>query len=151
MNVKPQAEIQAFLAPYASALGLEILDCKWDARTKTLSVTVDCENGVDMNLLETFHRSIDAPLDEFDPTYGEGYTLTCSSAGLDRPFLTPRDFERNLHKKVEVSLYAADEGKKYYEGELVSHDEESFTVLTEGREKRFSKSKTAKICLLIEV
>lgn len=151
MNIKPQAEIQAFLTPYGAALGLEILDCKWDARTKTLFVTVDCEEGVGIDLLERFHRSIDEPLDEFDPTFGEAYTLTCSSAGLDRPFCTMRDYERNLHKKIEVHLYAADEGKKYYEGELISHDEDSFLLLTEGKEKKFSKNKTAKVCLLIEV
>ena len=84
-----------------------------------------------------------------DPTFGAAYTLTCSSLGLDRPIKTDRDFARRLHEKVEVRLYAPVDGKKEYEGELLSFDEETFTILTDKGERTFEREKAAKVCLAI--
>lgn len=151
MKVKPSAEIQSFLQPIASRVGVEILEVKWDARTRSLTVVIDAEGGVDMNLCADFHNAIDEPLDELDPTFGEAYTLNCSSAGLDRPFKTDRDFQRHLGEEVEVHLYAAEDGKKEYEGELLSFDERCFTIATQKGERTFLREKTAKVCLRIEI
>ena len=115
MKVKTIEEVIAFLQPIAEAVGVEIVDAEWNMREKSLTVFIDREEGVDLITCEKFHRAIDAPLDELDPTFGEGYTLNCSSPGLDRPFKKPRDFERNMGKKVEVKLYAPVNGKKAFE------------------------------------
>jgi ribosome maturation factor RimP len=56
--------------------------------------------GVDLDACESFSRAIDAPLDEFDPTFGEPYTLNVSSLGIDRPFKTEQDFQDNLDGEV---------------------------------------------------
>lgn len=151
MKIKPTAEIAAFLQPIAECLGVEILEVKWDGRARALTVVIDAENGVDMNLCADFHRAIDAPLDELDPTFGEAYTLNCSSAGIDRPIKTDRDFQRRLGERVEVKLYAAEDGKKEFEGELLSFDEATFTIATDGGERTFLREKVAKVCLYIDI
>lgn len=151
MKVKPVADTVAFLAPIASEVGVEIVDAEWDMRTRSFTVFIDAEGGVDLNLCEKFHRAVDAPLDEFDPSFGESYTLNCSSPGLDRPFKTARDFEKHLGEKIEVRLYAPLDGKKYYEGVLLSFSEGAFTIATDKGEKTFQVEKTAKVCLCIEV
>lgn len=151
MKVKPIADTVAFLQPIAERVGVEIVDAEWDMRARALTVFIDAEGGIDLNLCEKFHRAIDEPLDEFDPSFGESYTLNCSSPGLDRPFKTALDFERHLGEKIELHFYAPFEGKKYYEGELLSYDGENVTVRTEGGDKTIPVSKTSKICLLIEV
>ncbi len=150
MKVKPIEEVIAFLQPIASAQGLEIVDAEWNMRTPSLTVYIDCEGGVDLNACEAFHRAIDEPLDELDPTFGEGYTLNCSSPGLDRPFKTARDFERNLGKKVEVKLYAPMKGKKLFEGVLEKYEGTTFTITADGAEEVFPLNKVAKICLAID-
>lgn len=151
MKVKPVSEIIEYLRPVAEEVGAEIVDAKWDLRNKALTVFIDAPGGVDLILCEKFHRAIDGPLDELDPTFGAAYTLNCSSPGLDRPFKTQRDYERHLGEKVEVHLYAPVDGKKYYEGELLSFDGECVTINTGKSEKTFPVAKTAKVCLLIEV
>lgn len=151
MKVKPIADTVEFLRPIADEVGVEIVDAEWDMRTSSFTVFIDAEGGVDLNLCEKFHRAIDAPLDEFDPSFGESYTLNCSSPGLDRPFKTERDFKKHMGEKVEVRLYAPLDGKKYYEGVLLSFKDGAFTVSTEGGEKTFPIEKTAKVCLCIEV
>lgn len=151
MKVKPIADIIAFLRPVAEETGVEIVDAEWDMRTRSLTVFIDADGGVDLNLCEKFHRAIDLPLDEFDPTFGESYTLNCSSPGLDRPFKTARDYEKHLGEKIEVHLYAPLNGKKYYEGVLLSYGNGVFVINSDGAELEFQTEKTAKVCLCIEV
>ena len=50
-----------------------------------------------------------------------------------------------------MRLYAPVDGKKEYEGELLSFDEKTFTILTDKGERTFEREKAAKVCLYIEV
>ena len=103
------------------------------------------ENGVDLDACEKFHNAINDPIDELDPSNGAPYTLNVSSPGLDRPFKTNRDFERNLGEEVEIKLFAPLKGKKFLEGFLTAFDENSVTVKIGNEELKLSKNKIAKI------
>lgn len=151
MKVKPIAEIMSFLAPIAEETGVEIVDASWSMRENSLTLFIDAPGGVDLNLCEKFHRAVDGPLDELDPTYGAAYRLNCSSAGLDRPFKTQRDYDRHIGEKVELHLYAPIEKKKYYEGVLLGYDGAAVKLLSDGKEVEFPMEKVSKVCLLIEV
>ena len=151
MKIKPLGEIVEFLQPVAKEVGVEIVDAAWDGRTHSLTVFIDMPGGLDLVTCEKFHRAIDGPLDELDPTFGAPYTLNCSSPGLDRPFKKEADYRLHIGEKVEVHLYAPIDGKKSYEGTLASYEAGSFTVETEKGPKTFEAQKCAKVCLLIEV
>ena len=151
MKVKPIEEVVSFLAPIAEETGVEIVDARWDLRAGSLSLFIDAEGGVDLLLCEKFHRAVDGPLDELDPTFGAPYTLNCSSAGLDRPFKTERDYLRHVGEKVEIHLYAPLEGAKYHEGVLLGLGEGCVRMEKEGKELSFPLEKVSKACLLIEV
>ncbi|MCQ2399217.1 MAG: ribosome maturation factor RimP [Clostridia bacterium] len=129
MKVKPVSEIKDFLAPIGESVGVEVVEVEWKGGDNpSLTVYIDREGGIDLDICEKFHRAIDAPLDELDPTYDQPYTLNCSSLGLDRPFKTDRDFEKNIGEEVEVKLYAAIKGKKYYEGVLTDAKAENIIL-----------------------
>lgn len=145
MNFKPIEEIRSFLEKFADPMGIEIVDVEFDKHTETLTVFIEIEGGVDLDTCEKFHNTINDPIDEFDPSYGQAYTLNVSSPGLDRPFKTPRDFERNLQKEVEVKLFAPLKGKKFLEGILSSYDGNAISLLTEKEEIKISLNKIAKI------
>ncbi len=151
VKVKPIAEILEYLRPIAEEVGVEMIDAEWDMRQRALTIYIDAECGVDLNLCEKFHRAIDEPLDELDPTFGAAYTLNCSSPGLDRPFQCERDFLRHMGEKIEIKLYAPENGKKTYEGKLLSFDGERIGIQTDDGEKVFLFEKTAKVCLAIEI
>ena len=151
MNVKPMKEVEAFLAPVAQSVGAELLEAVWNNRERSLTLYIDAPGGVDLDLCEAFHHAADAALDELDPTYGEAYTLNCSSPGLDRPFKTARDFERHLGEKIEVHLYAPYAGAKYNEGTLLSFENGVIRLGTNKGEIEIPFEKTSKVCLLIEV
>lgn len=153
MQVKSIEEIIAFLTPIAEEVGVEIVEAKWTTRVneRSLTVFIDAAGGVDLNLCEKFHRAIDEPLDDLDPTFGAAYTLNCSSAGLDRPFKTANDYNRHMGEMVEIHLYAAQDGKKIHEGKLFSYDGENVVIKSESGEKTFPVNKIAKACLYIEI
>lgn len=155
MNVKPISEIRAVLEEVAAPMGIEVVDVEFkQGKSPALTVYIDTENGVDLDTCEKYHRAIDLPLDELDPTFGGAYTLNVSSPGLDRPLKTERDFARVQGQKVEVKLYAPVMGKKYFEGTLAAFDANTVTVLCEekgvAQEYKFSLTQIAKMNRAIE-
>ncbi len=123
MKFKSAEEIRACLEPIAAEQGLTVCAVEFkNSDEPSLTVFIDKAGGVDLDACERFHNAIDAPLDELDPSYGEGYTLNVSSLGADRPFVTEEDFARHIGQKVEVKLASSVKGKKFFEGELVYYD-----------------------------
>lgn len=145
MKFKEAGEIAVFLKNTADSMGIEIVDVECNEKAASLTVYIETEQGVDLDTCEKFHNAINEPIDEFDPSFGQPYTLNVSSPGLDRPFKTYRDFERNLGKEIELKLYAPLKGKKFLEGVLDAFDENSVTVTVSGEQVKIARNKIAKI------
>lgn len=145
MKFKLVAEIREMLGGIAEGMNIEIVEVECNEKTAALTVYIETEAGVDLDTCEKFHNAIFEPIDELDPSYGEPYTLNVSSPGLDRPFKTARDFERNRNKEVEVKLYAPLKGKKFLEGVLEEFDENSVTVALQKETVKIPRNKIAKI------
>ena len=129
MKVKSVAEIAEFLNKIALPLGIEVVEVEFkQGKNPTMTVFINKEGGVDLDACELLHRAIDAPLDEFDPTFGQAYTLNVSSLGIDRPFKTEKDFLSHIGERVEVKLYASIRGKKFYDGILTAYDGKTATL-----------------------
>lgn len=143
MNFKPVAEIREYLEKIALPMGIEIVDV--ETKGDNLTVFIETENGVDLDTCEKFHNAIMEPIDELDPSYGAAYTLNVSSPGLDRPFVTAHDFQRNIGKEVEVKLFAPLKGKKLLEGVLEAFDENSVTIKLGEETEKINRTKIAKI------
>jgi len=151
MKVKNVEEIQAFLQPIAEENGAEIVEVEFkQGHSPALTVYIDAAGGVDLNLCEKVHRAIDPALDEFDPTFGEPYTLNVSSPGLDRPLKTERDFKRHMGEKMEVKLFAPLKGKKYFEAVLKGYDGKCVYLENGDGEWKLEQNKIAKISVAIE-
>lgn len=152
MKIKSIAEIEAAVKSAGEKMGIEVAEVVFKkGRAPALTVFIDREGGVDLDCCESFHRQIDALLDELDPTYGQPYTLNVSSLGLDRPFKTERDFERAFGQEVEIKLFAPMQGKKILEGILKQATGGCITVEAGGQDIKIEKSKIAKISKLIRV
>lgn len=124
-------EIKSLCEKYAAPLGIAVADVEFkQGKSPALTVFIDKAGGVSLDDCEKLHNAIFDPLDDLDPTYGQPYTLNVSSLGADRPFKTAEDFNSHIGKKVEVKLYAAVKGKKFYDGELISYDGERIVLKT---------------------
>ncbi len=119
-------EIFNAVDPKVRELGYETVavERRTEYGQKIITIIVDkVPQGVSLDDCEKIHYAIEPIVDELDPTNGQPYVLEISSPGLDRPFKTQRDFERNYGKEVEVKLYAPVKGVKTYEGILLERTE----------------------------
>ena len=129
MKVKSSKEIMDFCAPIAESVGVKVVDVEFkQGKNPALTIFIDKVGGVDLDACESFHRAIFEPIDELDPTFGAAYTLNVSSLGADRPFKSEEDFLSHIGQRVEVKLYASIRGKKFYDGILVSYNEQGITL-----------------------
>ena len=150
MKTKSMQELKNLLESIATPMGIEVVDVEFKmSKNPSLTVYIDTEEGVDLNTCESYHNAIDTPLDEYDFTNGEAYTLNVSSPGLDRPLKTERDFKKAMGKMVEIKLFAPIRGQKLFEGELIDFDANNVTVVIDGEQKKFNLSSIAKINLAI--
>lgn len=137
-------------------LGYELVDIEYKTMygDKHLTVYIASKSGANISLddCETVSNALDGPLDELDPTGNAPYCLDVSSPGLDRPFKTQRDYERNYGQMVEVKLFAplAGEKKKLYVGTLKSRTDEELTVETDEGELNIDNRKIALVRPYIE-
>lgn len=135
-------------------LGYELVDVEYKAQYGDMHLTVfiASEHGVSLDDCETVSNALDGPLDALDPTSGRPYHLDVSSPGLDRPFKTQRDFERNYGEKVEVKLFAPVKGTKIkqYEGTLVSRTDSELTLEVDGDQLVIENSLVAVVKPYIE-
>lgn len=151
MKTKSMDELRGLLVSIAQPMGIEVVDVEFKmSKNPSLTVFIDTEDGVDLDTCEKYHNAIDAPLDEFDFTFGALYTLNVSSPGLDRPLKTPRDFDRHLGEDMEIRFYASEKGKKYFEGKLVGYDENNVIIEMDGTEKKIPLTKIAKMNVAVK-
>ncbi len=129
MKVKSNQEILDFCAKIGETVGVRVIDVEFkQGKNPSLTIFIDKEGGVDLDTCEIFHNAINEPLDELDPTFGAAYTLNVSSPGADRPFKTEEDFNSHIGQMVEVKLYSAIKGKKFYEGVLQSYNGQCIVI-----------------------
>ena len=86
-------------------------------------VEVDRLTGVDVDFCAELNRFLVEKLDTVDPDY----SLEVGSVSLTDPFKTKMQYEKNLGHDVEVLVSTEGQSIKY-KGQLVSVDEETFSV-----------------------
>ncbi len=147
-------EIEKFIEPIVTNLGYEIVEVEFAKKYNgdNLTVFIAKQNGyIDINDCEIVHKAIDEPLDELDPTMGRPYTLNVSSAGIDRPIVTDKDFSRNLGEVLEVKLFQAIEKKKIFVGKLLTFDAETIELETENQTIKIERKMISKATKYIEI
>ena len=117
------------ILPTVNGLGCSLWDVEYvkEGARQILRVTIDKENGVDINDCESVHRGIDPILDEADPISVQ-YYLEVSSPGVERELTRPFHFEVCQGQKVDVKLFTAVNGQKQYAGTLNEYSEEKKTL-----------------------
>lgn len=80
-----------------------------------LRVVIDKPGGVDVATCEHISRKLNSALD----AYGDRYTLSVESAGLERPLLRPADYERFTGQNVKLTTSIVVRGAKTHRGKLL--------------------------------
>lgn len=137
-----------------SELGYELVDVEYKSMYGEMHLIVYIAGDHDISLddCERASNVLDGPLDALDPTESKPYCLDVSSPGLDRPFKTQRDFERNYGKMVEVKLFAPLPGTKtkLLVGALKSRTDGEVTIEADGKTTVIENSRVALVRPYVE-
>lgn len=139
--------VSELVSPVADEMGIIIWDVEFvkEGSKKILRITIDSEEGIDINTCETFHRTIDPMLDEADPI-DESYYLEVTSPGIEREIKTDAHIEMCLGEKVELKLYAPKNGSKAYTGILQGLSDEGKVIIDiNGESVDFDKKEISKM------
>ena len=117
-----EAEVEKIVEELLENTALELVAVDYvKERDWYLRVFIDKEGGVDLDDCQDLSRK----LEELIKT---SYILEVSSPGLDRELKKPRDFQREMGKDIDVSLFAPLDGKKVVTGPLSAYDGETINV-----------------------
>jgi ribosome maturation factor RimP len=130
--------VRAAVGPVLSHLALELFDLELvgSGRARTLRLTVDRAEGLDLDALAAASERVSATLDTADVISGP-YTLEVSSPGVERPLRRPDQFRRYVGTEVSVKSKEATSGARRHRGTLVEADDEGVVLDVEGERRRF--------------
>ncbi len=113
-----------------------LIEVKHHANNK-LEVFLECDTGVTFERCRQISRYLEGYLDA-EGWLGEKYVLEVSSPGVGRPLQLPRQYQLNIGRKMEVSMY---EGQSKT-GILAAVDEKSIVLEEKVKIKEGKKKKT---------
>lgn len=123
-----EAEVEKIVEELLENTALELVTVDYvKERDWYLRVFIDKEGGVDLDDCQDLSRKLEELLDAQD-LIKTSYILEVSSPGLDRELKKPRDFQREMGKDIDVSLFAPLDGKKVVTGTLSAYDGETINV-----------------------
>ncbi len=123
-----EAEVEKIVEELLENTALELVAVDYvKERDWYLRVFIDKEGGVDLDDCQDLSRKLEELLDAQD-LIKTSYILEVSSPGLDRELKKPRDFQREMGKDIDVSLFATLDGKKVVTGPLSAYDGETINV-----------------------
>ena len=123
-----EAEVEKIVEELLVNTALELVAVDYvNERDWYLRVFIDKEGGVDLDDCQDLSRKLEELLDAQD-LIKTSYILEVSSPGLDRELKKPRDFQREMGKDIDVSLFAPLDGKKVVTGPLSAYDGETINV-----------------------
>lgn len=70
---------------------------------KKIEVFIDSDEIVTFEKCKQLSRIVEAEIEE-NGWFGEKYTLDISSAGIGRPLKNPRQYKKNIGRKVDIKL-----------------------------------------------
>ena len=121
LKTMDKQQLQNWIEEYLNGTEYELITLNVSAENDIL-VEVDRLAGVDVDFCAELNRFLVEKLDAVCPDY----SLEVGSVSLTDPFKTKMQYEKNLGHDVEALV----DGKKY-RGQLVSVDEETFSVEVE--------------------
>ena len=152
-NASVAETVRSLAEPIAEELGVWIWDVEFvkEGARRVLRITIDSEEGVDIDDCEKMHRAIDPVLDEADPIE-EQYYLEVSSPGLERELKNADHIYACEGWDVEVRLYAPIDGSKIFRGVLLPLGENGeIRIDAEGSVKEFAPAAVAKLMTYFEL
>lgn len=101
-----------------------------------LRIYIDQQKGITLDDCAAVSHQVSGLLDVEDPIQG-AYKLEVSSPGLDRPLFHKRDFDRFSGRRVKLSLFRKQDGRRRFDGVLEGTGDDTVLLDIEGEKFEF--------------
>jgi ribosome maturation factor RimP len=146
-----ERDLERMVGPVVEAAGLELVDVTFrrEAGGKVLRITVDREEGLDLDAIARASERVSRRLDVegFDPG---PYRLEVSSPGVERPLRRRRDFARRIGETITVRTAEPADGGSVFTGSVVAAGEEDVTIATDAGERTFAYGEIASARVVVD-
>ena len=144
------SELKKLIETKLNTLGYDLVEFSFG--NDTLSVVVDKESEIDMDMIVEVTNALNSYLDELNP-FEKAYTLDISSLGAEKP-LKVEKLDAYVGKYVHVHLVNPIKGENIYEGDLMNVNQESISITYKNKTRsinlEIAKSNISKIRLAIK-
>ncbi|MHB9145913.1 MAG: ribosome maturation factor RimP [Symbiobacteriia bacterium] len=136
-------------APVALDLGLELVEVEYlrEGDRDILRITIDRDGALTHDDCQALSNAVSDKLDELDPI-PEAYDLEVSSPGVERPLKKDSDFTRFTGREVALHLFAAQAGRKSWQGVLRGLDGGEVVLETDTGSQRFPRQQISRAHLV---
>lgn len=140
--------LNELIEPIVSSLNYELYYLEYikEQNEYYLRVYIDKADGISLEDCEKVSRKISDMLDEKDPI-SDSYYLEVSSPGIERILYNDKHLNKYLNNTVIVKLAKLINGKRVYEGNLLSFDDNTVIIEVEGSNLIIERNKIKKIIL----
>jgi ribosome maturation factor RimP len=136
------------ITPIVTDKNLELYHIEYvkESGENYLRIYIDSQNGISLDDCEKVSRPVSDLLD-IDESIDEPYYLEVSSPGIERILYTDAHLTKYIGNEVQVKLLKLIEGKKIYEGNLVTFNPEEIVISFENNTFNIPKDKIKTISL----
>ena len=129
MKKSVKETVREAILPTVTELGYRLWDVTYAkvGADYHLEITIDNDEGININDCEKVHRAIDPIIDECDPIEGF-YYLDVSSPGAERDLRTDEHIRYCIGWRVEAKLFSQKDGRKSFVGTLVSYEDSTVSI-----------------------
>ena len=145
-------EVLHLAEPLAEEEGFEVVDveCLALGRRRVVRILLDRPEGIRISDCARFSRRMSDCLD-MNQTIRGHYNLEVSSPGIQRPLRTLQAVARFVGERAALSTHEPHDGRRNYEGEIVSPREGQVGIRTEdGAEYWFSWTDVKAVHLVVD-
>ena len=127
--------VEELITKTVNDIGYSIYDVMYvkEGKDNYLRIFIDNETGISLDDCEKVNNAITDMLDEAD-IIKDQYFLEISSPGVERHIRKDKQLEEHIKKDIVVKLFKPIGKLKELTGELIKFDEETITLLIEGKE-----------------
>ena len=140
--------VRAIAVPIVSAANLDLEDLTIDkvGRRNKVTVIVDGDGGVDLDVIAEVSHAISVALDEQPDSDDSPFVLEVTSPGVDRPLTQPRHWRRANDRLVSIEMT---DGTSVT-GRIISSDDDSAEVEISGQTRDVPFSGVANAVVQVE-
>ncbi len=132
-------------------LGYELVKVTiYGSRTKIVEILIERQDNEKIQVHECHLVSKNiSPILDVEDIISEKYFLEVSSAGLERPLIKPRDFERFSSYNVKIRLKNSLNGRSIYKGKLLGIEDNKIKLKSKNVELTFDHDNIKKANLVL--